>query len=134
MNKKIIALAVGAALSAPMIASADTSVYGRAQLELADRSSNGNAGAMALEDNKNTRFGIKFSEDLGGGMKAVGQFEFGMNFLDAPLIDGSPSSKAGTGIYARNSAVGLSGDFGKVISVLLNNHTNTQVVLHMMHS
>ena len=108
MNKKIIAIAIASAMAAP-VAMADTSVYGRAQIELGDFGAGTAASKTTLKDNKNTRFGIKFSEDLGNGMKALGQFEFGLDLLDGQVKTNK------SGIYARNSAVGLSGSFGKVM-------------------
>ena len=114
MNKKIIAIAIAAAMTAP-VAMADTSVYGRAQLEMGNYSKDGASSTTNMVDNKNTRFGIKFSEDLGNGMKAIGAFEFGLNLLDAAKKDDASDTKHGSGIYARNSAMGLSGSFGKVM-------------------
>ena len=118
MNKKIIALAVAAAFAAPMAAQADAKVYGAFQLELGSVNNDGygenNTGgnrtgtatgesALKVADNKRGRMGIKVSEDLGGGMKALAKFEWQIDGASGNLNDG-----------ARESWVGLKGNFGTV--------------------
>jgi len=55
------------------------------------------------------RVGVKGSEDLGNGLKAIYQIEFGVNFSSAD--DNIPSGQNG-GVSMRNSFVGLAGDWG----------------------
>jgi predicted porin len=55
------------------------------------------------------RLGVKGSEDLGNGLKAIYQVELGVNF--ASVDDNIPSGRNG-GISVRNSFVGLAGDWG----------------------
>lgn len=55
------------------------------------------------------RLGVKGSEDLGNGLKAIYQVEFGVNFTAAD--DNIPSGGNG-GISMRNSFVGLAGNWG----------------------
>ena len=95
MNKKLLIAAVGAALVAgPMLAAqADTVVYGHFHESL-DSYDNGGAKAAqnftanngynigaatdqsnGLLNSNSSRFGIKGSEDLGGGLKAIYQVE-----------------------------------------------------------
>ena len=74
MNKKLIALAVGAAM-APMAAQAETTAYSHIQFELANID-NGTDSAMSVTDRERGRIGLKGSEDIGGGMKAIGLVEF----------------------------------------------------------
>ena len=112
MNKKLIAAAIAAAL--PMAANAGVTVYGIAQLELADVENNGVNGTTHLIDSKNSRLGVKWSEDLGGGLKAVGEMEFGPNFLDAAPKNNSSLTTQDSGLYARQANVGLKGAFGEV--------------------
>ena len=58
-------------------------------------------------ENPANRFGIKGSEDLGNGLKAIYQVELGFNFGDTNIPGG-----ANGGISVRNSFVGLAGGFG----------------------
>jgi len=99
MKKTIIAAAVAASVAAPA-AFAEVTVYGKMHYALVDTDANG----TQTEDYNNnaTRWGLKGSEDLGNGMKAFFQNEFGMNTIDA----GTES--------ARDAFVGISGDFGKI--------------------
>ena len=120
MNKKLLIVAVGAALVAgPMLAAqAETTVYGHFHMSL-DRYDNGgtaaavaaNAGNGAIAAASNTevgllnsnsnRFGIKGNEDLGGGLKAIYQVETGAYNAD----DGT----LGLGGTLRNTYMGFAG-------------------------
>ena len=152
MNKKLLTLAVAAALAAPVIApstaSAEAIVYGKfhVSLDYADVSNvvrptygfaRDSAGAVILDVNGNptlvktadgedfkgwgmssngyipgesraSRLGFKGSEDLGNGLKAIYQLEFGVNLNDTNdnVLSNSDS------ITYRNSFVGLAGDWG----------------------
>ncbi len=64
------------------------------------------------------RVGVKGSEDLGNGLKAIYQLEFGINFGDNNLPGNNNGSPNG-GVSIRNSFVGLAGGFG---TVLLGRH------------
>lgn len=131
MQKKIIALAIAAAISAPAFAdNANVTVYGKAFLTF-DQMSTDKAGASSQQrvNTNASRFGVKGSEDLGDGLKGIYQFEVEMD------ADGSGNSvtttATGTGTPAaatytstptpsgmgksRNSGLGLEGSFGKVI-------------------
>jgi len=55
------------------------------------------------------RLGVKGSEDLGNGLKAIYQVELGVNFASAD--NNIPSGENG-GVSIRNSFVGLAGDWG----------------------
>ena len=108
MNKKLLIAAVGAALIAgPMLAAqAETTVYGHFHESL-DRYDNGGnttgtgSTEVGLLNSNSTRFGIKGSEDLGGGLKAIYQVESGAFNAD----DGS----AGLGGTLRNTYMGFAG-------------------------
>jgi predicted porin len=129
MNKKLIAAAVMAGLAAPMAAQADAGVYGLAQLELNSYDA-GSGSKTLITDAKNTRVGVKWSEDLGGGLKAIGQFEWGPNLLNSPsssdscsltnVASGTATDTAAcsvtdkSGIYAREMWLGLKGGFGEL--------------------
>ncbi|HEX22247.1 MAG TPA: porin, partial [Chromatiales bacterium] len=66
----------------PLVAlSADVSVYGSANVELAsyqDRrpQAERQPDGLRVEDNTRGRFGIKAAEDLGGGMSSFARFEW----------------------------------------------------------
>lgn len=103
MQKKIIALAVAAAFSAP--AFADTTVYGVVDAAVAQISASGTqtdtlafSGGLA-----GSRLGVKSSEDLTNGMKASVVLEYS--------LDTQTSGGVGD---ARQEMLALSGGFGTV--------------------
>lgn len=132
MQKKILTVAIGAALASPaFVAQADVTAYGIAQVEWAsiknESGFNNNFGTFAngvwgtagtnlgtaiptgysrstLIDNNQSRFGIKATEDLGGGMTGIGVVEFAVD-----LADGSPATNTTTNspAAARKMYVGL---------------------------
>ncbi len=115
MQKKLIALAVAAALTTPALAMADVTVYGKAFLDVENVSNdkntaptvaNGKSSAMRVATNA-SRLGVKGSEDLGDNLKAIFQYEVQM--------DANGVGANGLGNGTRNSGVGMEGDFGKVI-------------------
>ncbi|MES2355942.1 MAG: porin [Pseudomonadota bacterium] len=116
MNKRLIALAVAAAVSAPAVVLADDStvtLYGTLNMDFENVKADGAAtGANIPSRNRVTQnssnIGFRGAEDLGGGLKAVFQIEQGVN-LD------TGASSASTGSFAtRNSKLGLAGGFGEV--------------------
>lgn len=116
MQKKIIALAIAAAFTAPALAMADTAnvtIYGQANVSY-DMTKNGSTGTSANKVTSNTsRLGLKGSEDLGNGLNAVWQIETAIN------IDGSTNGAAApaTTLGDRNTYAGLASDsMGKVIA------------------
>jgi predicted porin len=126
MNKKILFAAVGAAIAAsPMIAQANVTVGGHAQVEYfqskIDTTGSASDKNSGLIDNARGRFWINASEDLGGGMKALARYEFSVDTANS-----GQSSAAGNGAVGfdatqrtfdqrtREKYVGLSGGFGTV--------------------
>lgn len=118
MQKKIIALAIAAISAAPAFAQSNVTIYGRADYGYLSRS--GDDGGSPNRDRKNefasgigagSRIGFKGSEDLGNGLKAIFQAEFGMG------IDANANPGAGNGAtwWNRNSYVGLTGNWGTVV-------------------
>ncbi len=125
MNKKLLAIAIGAALgTAPMFASAGVKWYGHLSAEVASESVSGSGGntmrgakngqlvqsgsdrfqdGTSVEDNKRGRLGVKVSEKVGNGLTAIAKFEWQVNTARADIDDGD-----------RNSFVGLKGSFGTV--------------------
>ena len=100
MQKKIIALAIASALTAPALAFADATVYGQANLSV-DIVNDGMANSARTNQlNSNlSRLGLKGSEDLGGGLSAIAQLEGTVNM----------DSAAGVALtFNRNTFLGLS--------------------------
>lgn len=106
MKKKLIAFAVAATL-APAAAMADATVYGRVHASL-DSVSGIAAEKNNLSVNDNSsRFGVKGSESLDGGLKALYQIESGV----------SANGTAGNAFSGvRDSYIGLTGGFGTFLT------------------
>jgi predicted porin len=109
MNKKLIALAVAGACVAPA-AMAQTAnpvtLYGRVYVNFESVESKGAAPLPRrnrIED-RVSLFGIRGTEDLGGGLKAFFQ-------LETPFRP----DQNDTVFASRNSAVGLQGGFGSIL-------------------
>lgn len=120
MQKKIIALAIASALTAPAVAMADAggnvSMYGVADLSV-DMVNDGNTTASGSSNNlvsNASRIGFKGAEDLGGGLTAVFQMEKEVN-----LDNGSAATQtdlAGNAMFDRNTFIGVaSADMGTVL-------------------
>jgi len=106
MQKKIIALAIASAISAPALAdNANVTIYGKAFMDV-EAVSNDKVSSQVRVQTNASRFGVKGSEDLGDGLKSIYQFEV--------EVDADGSTGVGMG-KSRNSGVGLDGGFGKVI-------------------
>ena len=116
MKKQLLAAAVATAIAVPMAASADVTVYGKLHysIDSIDYDSGvsgaipgtGNdseaAGYDGLAVNSHSsRFGIKGSEDLGNGLSAVFQMEFGLSGDDLGNLRNN-----------RNTYVALAGSWG----------------------
>lgn len=141
MNKKLVTLAVAAALAAPAVASADAVLYGKLNVGLSylNQDMGGQDGfkGWGMSDNQvikngwtnfnwnvtnpfittpqgpSNRIGVKGSEDLGNGLKAIYQIELGFSLTDSnnsiANLNGSET------ITMRNTFVGLGGNFGTVL-------------------
>jgi len=111
MQKKLIALAITAAFSAP--AFADTAAYGTVDVgygSISNTATNGvktGESGIAYSQNQTSRIGIKSTEDLGNGMKASYQLEMGVTSNPA-----SDANFGGNGIktnhtgFTRNASIG----------------------------
>ena len=103
MQKKIIALAIASALTAPALAFAEATVYG--QVNLAVESVNDGATSSTTNNQLNSygsRFGLKGSEALDGGMSIVWM-------LEGNLAADTGSTSAPT-LFDRASQIGLKSD------------------------
>lgn len=110
--KKLLAIAVAAALVAPAAAMADTTLYGKLHASVgavkttnAGGVANANTSVNAVESHS-SRFGIKGATALDNGMEATYGLEYGID------LDGEGT--AATGVSSRNTFVGLKGNFGEV--------------------
>ncbi len=135
MNKKLVTLAVAAALAAPAVASADAILYGKLNVGINYIDQNEGFKGWGLSDNQvvkyafnnqylgvtnpfittpqgpSNRLGVKGSEDLGNGLKAIYQVELGFSISDSNN-NGAVNNET---ITMRNTFVGLSGNFGTVL-------------------
>lgn len=104
MNKKLLMVAMGAALAAaPMLTvQAAPTVYGHFHMSF-DNVDNDNAQYGFVASNS-TRIGFKGDEDLGGGLKAIYQAESGALAADTGV--------GGFGGQLRNTYLGFAGDWG----------------------
>lgn len=117
MNKSAIALAVAAALAASASVQADTTLYGSARVSVdyidrdgfKDDDEDGISSTFGDLDgqwdvrNNSSRLGVKGSEDLGGGLSAIYQYEFGVDMTEGGNLNSN-----------RPKLVGLKGGFGQI--------------------
>ena len=121
MNKKLVALAVAGAFALPLAAEAQTAnvtLYGRANIDMefvngatcnsAPTCTNSNVtNPTVFRISSNTsRFGMRGTESLGGGLSAIFQLESNVNW-------DSGNSCSNT-IAGRETFAGLQGSWGKV--------------------
>jgi len=107
MKKSLIALAVAGVVSVPAFAAtSNVDVYGRLSVGIED--SNGTDVTPQVTD-RQSFFGLKGSEDLGGGLKAIWQIE-------STISLGNSDGVGGASLAGRNSFVGLAGGFGTVLA------------------
>ncbi len=97
MKKSIIALAVAGAMTAPMVAQADATLFGQIRYDITKEDS-----TDVVSDITRIRFGVKGEETMDNGLTA-GYFIR----TDAAATDGS--------VNIHKSTVYVSGDFGKVV-------------------
>ena len=117
MQKKLIALAIASAFSAPVFAdNANFTFYGVADvsydsINTGDGTSAANGGTAVTGTSKRvvssnvSKFGFKGSEDLGDGLAAIWQIEQQINIDDA----------AKNTFASRNTFAGMKGGFGTVL-------------------
>ncbi|MDX1347178.1 MAG: porin [Thiomicrorhabdus chilensis] len=104
MKKNVIALAIASAIAAPVAMADAPTVYGQVNMALEQVDVKDNDAASGTEVNSRaSRVGVKGSEDLGNGLKAIYKFEF-----EVQIDEGST-------LKNRNQYVGLAGGFGTVL-------------------
>lgn len=114
MNRKLLALAVTAALATPLTAQAAPTVYGLLNLsvDMVDQESSGDVspapGVQTTDEwqvnSNSSRLGVKGEEDLGNNYSAVYKAEFGVDADEA----------SSSGLSGRDRYVGLKSTWGTV--------------------
>ena len=132
MQKKLLAVAVAGALAAPGLAMAQSSVtisgilkgsFDSASIGNANTGRTGNLSELRISDHS-SRIIFNMTEDLGGGMKAIGQFDLRFNLDQTSRLQNDFSAASGTTtgtisptvnpVSSGNNHVGLAGNFGSV--------------------
>ena len=118
--KKLLAIAVAAALVASSAAMAETTLYGKLHASYGEVKDNAGKKRTGVESHA-SRIGIKGSHALNNGLEATYGLEYG---IDLDGDDGSAtygsgvssigSSATNSGVSSRNQFVGLKGGFGEV--------------------
>jgi predicted porin len=111
MKKSTLALAVAAALTGfGTVAQADTTLYGSARVSIDYVDVDKPDGPFSLNSNdswdvrnNSSRLGVRGLEDLGGGLSAIYQYEFGVDLTEGGNFESN-----------RPKWVGLKGGFGSV--------------------
>lgn len=117
MKKSLIALAVLGSVAGMAQAQSSVTLYGLADIWVGSTKAeiNGVGSSVTKVDGSGlatSRFGLKGSEDLGGGLKANFQLEQGFNIDNGTA--GNSTGTAGSQAFDRQAWVGLSGGFGEV--------------------
>ncbi len=111
MKKTLAALAVLGAFSGAAFAQSNVQVYGLVDggLQFINPSVDAldSTFGLASGQQSGSRFGLKGSEDLGNGLKAVFQLENGFNMDDGKLGQGGR-------LFGREASLGLAGKFGSL--------------------
>ena len=119
MQKKIIALAIAGLASTAAFAQSNVTIYGRADLggmyrggtsgDVLLNSANQGKYEIASGIQSGSRIGFKGSEDLGNGLKAIFEIEYGT------ALDQNTGGNQTATWTNRHSYVGLTGNFGTVV-------------------
>jgi len=99
---RITALAAIALLAGAAQAQSSVTVYGRMNLTVENQKA-GDSAAKTVLQNNSSRWGLKGSEDIGGGLKAGFQLESGVT---------ADTGGAAANYWGRQAEVNLSGSFG----------------------
>jgi len=111
MKKRFLILAVAATLPPAAFAQTNVTLYGIADAGVGwvDTGASGDSSTMVVESGYQapSRFGLRGTEDLGNGLKAVFNLESGIK-VDTGATDAA-------GFFQRRAVVGLAGSFGEVV-------------------
>jgi predicted porin len=120
MQKKLIALAIAGLASSAAFAQSNVTVYGVVDYGYVNRGSkdgasteNGNRSEFASGVESGSRIGFKGTEDLGNGLKALFEIEYGVSLDTGSAASATASST--NPFWNRHSYVGLTGSFGTVV-------------------
>jgi predicted porin len=123
MNKKVMAVAVAGVLAAPaaLAQTSNVQLYGRANLGFDHYEADGSSvagqdrdGRFRVFDNS-SRVGLRGTEDLGNGLKAIFQIETGVNIDNGSNTSQSGGANPSSGFWAsRDSFVGIDSNFGRL--------------------
>lgn len=124
MKKSLVALAVLGALTGSAYAADSVQLYGIVDVGVAHYSNgNGSVTKLGTGIQSGSRIGLKGTEDLGGGLKALFQLETGFCANGGSAVQGTgpavPSGNqycTGGGFMGRTSMVGLTGGFGTAVA------------------
>ncbi len=111
MNKKLVALAVAGAFALPLAAEAQTAnvtLYGRLNMDLEfvrGQQADGSNPTVNRVSSNSSRFGMRGTESLGGGLNAIFQIESN--------VSGDTGNAASSSLASRETFVGLQGSWGK---------------------
>ncbi len=110
MQKKIIALAVAAAFSAPALA--EVNLYGVVDAAVVNVSGAGQKSDMLAISGglSSSRFGVKVTEGLDNGMTAVAVLEYGMD----TEVNATIGTNGAGALKARQQMLAVAGGFGTV--------------------
>ena len=108
--KKLLAIAVAAALTAPA-AMAETTLYGKLHATAGQVKTNGVKENVV--ESHNSRIGVKGSTELDNGLSATYGVEYGLD-LDGDNASTSTATATSRTLNARNTFVGVKGGFGEV--------------------
>jgi predicted porin len=147
VNKKVMALAIASAFAAPaaFAQSSNVQLYGRAVLGLdwyeadgATDSGNDREGRLRVFDNS-SRVGLRGTEDLGNGLKAIFQIETGVNIDNGSSTGQGGQTNASSGFWAsRDSFVGIDSNFGRLTfgrqSIYWANGVNAQFAANYINT
>lgn len=126
MKKSLLALAVAGAFSGAAFAQSSVTLFGIVDTGFGYFKGDGNGNQKVMRNSglNSSRFGVRGSEDLGGGLKANFWLEAALNTDDGSggttntnnQPSGTGTATAGTqGLtFARRMFLGLSGGFGEV--------------------
>jgi predicted porin len=130
MKKLVMAAAVVGAFAGTAQAQTSVTLYGIADGDVRfDHTNIGTLKGVGSGGESGSRWGIRGSEDLGGGLKANFIFEQGIDITDNSSPQGSigggasagfggsstqPHSSTGSRLFGRIATVGLAGPFGEV--------------------
>ena len=112
MNKKLVVLAVAGAFASPLAVQAQTAnvtLYGRLNMDLEfvkGEQTDGSNPTVNRVSSNSSRFGMRGTESLGGGLNAIFQIESN--------VSGDTGNSASSSLGSRETFVGLQGSWGKV--------------------